>query len=51
MLETREEIREKRQKLWWGEEEKGKGRKMSMMLHTVIPIPAAQEAAVRKCHV
>lgn len=33
------------------EEEKGRGRKMGMMLHTVIPIPAAQEAAVRKCHV
>lgn len=31
--------------------EKGKGRKMGMMLHTVIPIPAAQETAVRKCQV
>lgn len=52
MLETKEKIREKGQKLCvWGEmkEEKGKGRKMGMMLHTVIPIPAAQETAVRKC--
>lgn len=53
MLETKEKIREKGQKLYVGEmkEEKGKGRKMSMMLHTVIPIPAAQETAVRKCQV
>lgn len=51
MLETKEKIREKGQKLCGGEmkEEKGKGRKMGMMLHTVIPIPAAQKTAVRKC--
>lgn len=32
-------------------EEKGRGRKMRMMLHTVIPIPAAQEAVIRRCQV
>lgn len=45
MLETKEKIRDKS---CWGKmkEEKGRGRKMGVMLHTVIPIPAAQEAAV-----